>query len=278
MHIRSRRCLSARRPRFVLVALLAALSLGSLSAQASGSPNAIPRLAPTPVPTPVPPPRGRTYRPACDTSINQWEPERNYADRHYLNVRQGGITSALMRFDLGDIARGASIESATLNVYSAYRTNQGHLNASIYLVLRDWACEQVTWLQPRKGERWGTPGCNQEGADRAPWPEDARWLDAEGRWFSFDVTYLVREWVMKPEANYGFLVRGGGGVSVQYDIASSEVCGGAYAPQLVIVGDLTAPTPTASPTLTPTFAPTVPKSTLTATPSPSPTPTRSSAR
>lgn len=226
---------------------------------------AVPATAtPTPTrPTEMPPVTGGTrFEPVEDTYIDRWEPAQKFYDSYKLSARQGDVKAPLMRFDLSSIPAGdAIIEGATLYVYVIARTNQGSMDIAAHRVLRPWKERQATWERALDSQPWAAPGCNDTTQDRAPLAVDATELDAENRWFTLDVTTLVQEWVRNPAANYGLILKASGGVSVQYDLASSNHGNSALRPYLQVAWRSGTPTPTASPsppTDTPTYTPTIP--------------------
>ena len=235
------------------------------------------------------------YTGASDTFISAWSPQANYAGQASLAVRSGDLMAALIRFDLSRLPPEADVQRATLRLYVSSQSNPNILLASSHVILRRWEAGQATWLQAAAGEPWGAPGGANPASDAAPSASDIRILEAAGRWYDFDITAMVRQWVARPETNHGLVVRGGDTPIVQYNIASSRSPSIAERPALVVdviyptytptatpTASATAtetPTNTATPTATDTSIPTATNTitatpTQTATPAPSSTPTR----
>jgi hypothetical protein len=225
--------------------------------------------------TPTPPAGATRYYPVADTTLNQWSPVQNLGTSPLLIVRQGDIHAALMRFDLSSISTGSYVQQAVLNFYVAHRTNMGALTALVYVVRRPWSESQATWNVARTGEGWAAAGCNGS-QDRDLAAVATLTLDAEVRWYSLDLTPLVQKWVREPAGNYGLVIKGSGGVSVEYDLGAMEAANPYRRPHLYVQSALRSPTPTARPTSTamptPTRTPTR-AATPTATFGPSPTTT-----
>jgi hypothetical protein len=217
--------------------------LSVLRYQESVVPTATPTLAATPTPAP-----GCQVLPVtCDTYISSWYPQDSYADARHLALRQGNIAAPLLQFDVSSLPPGASISSALLNVHVDYRTNAGSLLARLFGVRRAWVCDETTWQRASDATSWGAPGCGDPSTDRDPTPEAEVLLDAENRWYSFDVTSLVQRWVDEPGSNQGLILTGEGGVSVQYGLSAVEADDPGFGPRLVVCAAQPTPTQTATP-------------------------------
>lgn len=227
------------------------------------------------------------YAGSDDTLINGWSPDTNYGTYSRLYVRSGDWMAALLRFDLrGALPASAVITQATLRLYAEGASNTNAMETRPYKLLRPWAEDQATWNIARTGERWAQPGANDTNLDRAGTATDAVTIQQTGRWYQFDVSTMVADWVRNPDSNYGLVVKGYGAAGVEYRFMSNEYSVVSLRPSLVISYYI-APTPTSTATLPPTPTETprptdtrTPTPTATATPSatraPSATPTRTS--
>ena len=221
------------------------------------APTDTPWPTPTRSPTPTRAPRESRYYASEDTYISQWHPTANYNRAHVLAVREGGICTSLLRFHLTVPRLRREILSASLNLYVCDRSNSGTLDAAVYKVHRGWVSSEATWEKAASSSNWDQPGCNGEGSDREALAADCVVLSALNRWFSFDVTDIVREWVANPASNSGLAIKGSGSTSVRYGFASSEYGDATFRPHLVVISvELPSPqTPTSTATLTGTPTP-----------------------
>ncbi|MBC7236806.1 MAG: DNRLRE domain-containing protein, partial [Chloroflexi bacterium] len=229
---------------------------------------------PTFVPPPTPVPGALQVFIDRDTYLDYWFIDNNYGQDYQLVVRQGDIRTTLLAADLSQIPRGAEVEWARLHLYITGRSNSGHLFTSVHQVYMPWEENAATWVHAARGWNWRESGCNQIGSDRAGASADEGVLDAAQVWRTYDVTELVRRWVLEPGQNHGLIIKGSGSTSVQYEIASREHPVRPARPWLEIklVGAVTA-TPPGTPTVTRSATPR-PSPTATKTQAPSLTPTR----
>lgn len=193
-----------------------------------------------------------------DTFLREWTPtatadrEGNLAIRGAAGLRE----SALLRADLSSLA-GATVLSATLSLYATNLSNEASVTLNVYPLLRSWVPAEATWLSAARGIPWAAPGARAFGVDRGSQAQDVvrvvgRCSQAQ-RWYAFDVTELVQTWLAHPEENYGLLLEGSDGVSVQVRFASSEYYDPSKRPVLRVLYRWPSPdsTPSPSPTLTP---------------------------
>lgn len=221
--------------------------------------------------------RHHAYRGMADTFIARWDaPPVNHEDDSILVVKASDEKATLLWFDVSWIPPEAIVESAALQVETW--VGNGTLNVGAYRVLRPWEPTEVTWVEAAEGEEWGEAGCNAVGADREGTPADVVTLAATETLYSWDVTGLVRDWVDRPEANYGVVLKSFDGGAVQYDLKATEL-DFASGPVLRVEYRFPspAPTPTVTATPTPSATPTAtPTPTATATATGTPTPTATS--
>lgn len=246
----------------------------------------------TPVPTRTPiPPRSHGsytdqfqqgydgYDGTSDTFITAWGavgvPNGESAR---LEVRQKDIKSALIRFDLPQFPPDTVLTTATLVLHVAGCGNCNPMRAEVYELLRPWDASKATFELTGLGfERWDKPGAAAPGVDRAETPVAEgllpRTFDASGvAPVEFDITPLVRKWLISPDANDGVLIRGAGNVSVEYRFVASEDLVVERRPVLRLESEIPPPTATPTETPPPTETPTS-TPTLTSTPTDTPTPT-----
>jgi hypothetical protein len=251
--------------------------------------------SPTPTSTPTLFPGGHNvvtlqqgvagYQGTNDTYISGWTPQDNFGDQANLKVKNDGVHVGLLRFDLGSIPPGSTINQATLRVYAYYRDSTGTFDLEAYRLLRPWTDMQANWVRAAVDSPWGLPGANDTLTDRENSPSAVQTVSSVDAWYELDITQLAGDWVANPQANQGVLLRGFGQVSVVYHFGSANHATASLHPQLVI--DYTAPetpitptpgtpTPTGIATNTPTRTTTLTVQTPTRTPTGLASPTRTS--
>ncbi len=93
----------------------------------------------------------------------------------------------------------------------------------------------MTWSQAEANIPWGVPGGNDTTTDRAAMPESNGATRGIGKWYSFDVTMLVQDWLNGHFANYGLFLRGASLLETgTVDFASSNHTSADIRPKLVI--------------------------------------------
>jgi len=213
------------------------------------------------------------YRGCTDTYVDRWNPQLNYVAKEKLIVRQGGVRSVLLRFDLSGLPISSRVKRAQLQLYVQAASGPHPLPVAIFEVSRPWKPKEVTFQRADKEKAWLKEGLAKLGADIAAQPIAQGVLSGEQRWVAFDITKLVQKWVTFPEKNYGLVIKAGGEIAVQYEFLSSEwKLNPALRPKLYVEWEPAPPTPTVTgtpPTPTPTNTPT-----LTPTSTATPTPTR----
>jgi hypothetical protein len=164
----------------------------------------------------------------ADTTIFQGYPDENvgYTSDMWAGYDDyfdpdGKIVRSLVQFDLAGIPAGTQIASASLKLYLIDSWDYPGRSRTIttYRIKSGWSEMSVTWnTKPSYGESYGTASVTH--GDR--------------RWYSFDVTDLVRAWVNGTKSNYGIMVRGpehSGQDSSWKGFSTRE---GPFPPQLVI--------------------------------------------
>ena len=252
------------------------------------TPSGTPTVTPTPPPptlvaTPTLMPGAVLFSPAEDVFLDQWAPSKAWGTEPRLAIRQNDIKTSLLRFDLSQIPSPSQpgmeiiVDQAVLNLCIWNRTNLGYLSISAHKVLRPWREKEATWLQAKSDAAWTVAGCNDPERDRSAIVVDELTLTADNYWVPLDLTELVQDWIREPERNYGVVVKGGGGASVEYSLYSADYSNPAVHPQLWVRWHEAAPV-TPTPTATRTPKPGTPTKTSTPppggtwTPTPAPAP------
>ena len=141
-----------------------------------------------------------------DTYINAWAPDASYGDGFNFSVRQPGVMSGLVQFDLSSIPQFATVHDAQLKLYPTYRTNINQLNLYAYPVAGPWD-EEVTWNT--------APATSYSAAAMTT----LHGVDME---VALDVSAQVQDWVNEPDSNYGLMLKADDSKSVKYNFIASD--------------------------------------------------------
>jgi hypothetical protein len=114
--------------------------------------------------------------------------------------------AALLRFDLSPIPADATILQAKLQVYATSWNGQT-MALGAYCINRSVALCESTWMEAQTGDPWGVAGCNDTATDRRALPESIVTVSGASKWYTFDLTALVRDWVSGGVCNNGVLLR-----------------------------------------------------------------------
>jgi hypothetical protein len=202
-----------------------------------------------------------------DGHVVEWAPNANYDRSGVLRLSQGepGERSAvLLHIEPTPPAGDIRVERALLHLYATQLSDSPvEVGMGVRSVLRRWHPQEVTWSQASGDVPWDIAG-----EDRAAEPIESAHARScgtgEGRWYTFDVTSLVRDWLEHPETNHGLVIEGEGDGAKTIYFASSDYYLDAQRPALEIVyrwpEPAMPPTPTPTPTQTPlpTLAPPTP--------------------
>ncbi|MDH5631903.1 MAG: DNRLRE domain-containing protein [Gammaproteobacteria bacterium] len=147
---------------------------------------------------------------AKDTYIRQWFAGRNYGidDEIHVNGWWGDYHRGLMKFDLGAVAAGSQVLSATLELYSN-TTSWSPATLNIHRMTRNWdeggqnnSTGEASWNSAQSGQAWSAAGGDFDNKvyGTAVTPGAVGWV-------SWDVTKLVQEWVDGKYDNHGLMLR-----------------------------------------------------------------------
>lgn len=182
------------------------------------------------------------YEGAADATLDAWNPATAYGTAPELRLayaRPPKVTTqmaSVLRFDLDPLPPEAQIVDAQLKIYLLATAPQD-LRGEVHALLRGWDEGAVTWTQPLAGETWGADGAQGPGVDFVVRSYSLQLIQPGNRWYTFDVTALVGEWVRSPRTNQGLILLAQAGDSqgnVQVRFASREHANSAIRPQLVV--------------------------------------------
>ena len=173
-----------------------------------------PFLTPRPTPVPSGTPKVLTlqqgnngYTGCQDTYLYMQEPDANYCTLNTWRVGYRQQYTAWLHFDLSPIPANAIVTQASLQVY-AVAWGGADIPLEVFRVLRKANACEATWNQAEADTAWGLPGANHTQTDRAAMPESNGTTWGIQKWYTFDVTMLVQDWLNGHFANYGLLLRG----------------------------------------------------------------------
>ncbi|RME86267.1 MAG: DNRLRE domain-containing protein, partial [Caldilineae bacterium] len=174
------------------------------------------------------------YDGTLDTYLNAWDVEANYAEADRLALRQPDVMVPLIRFDLSTLPANAHVVDARLGVWVLTQTNSNAAVAGLYRLQKAWSTIEANWLRASAARPWDLPGANGVPGDREANPRDITTMTESLRWYEWNVTWLVREWLADPDSNYGVAIKALDVPKVFYAIASAEYHNAAARPRLSI--------------------------------------------
>lgn len=223
-----------------------------------------------------------------DVPIRSDTPTTNYNTTTVFNIGEANsaaqVGRALIKFDLSSIPANATINSATLSLWTTADLSDNARTFRIYRTLRNWVESQATWNIFSTGNNWGTAGgfnaSDSEQTDIGSRAFTASEANGEKQWTL--TASAIQEMVAGTFANNGFIVKADTENNDMYQFATSDNATAGNRPKLVIDYSEATNTPTATATFTATNTPTntatftatnTPTNTATATDTPTNTPT-----
>lgn len=156
-----------------------------------------------------------------DTYIELQRPNDNFGASTAMIVDREAtdLQRALVRFNLGSIPAGSTINSATLKMQAS--NIGGSITVGAYRIKESWNVSQVTWNARSSGVNWTTPGGELDNVALS-----SITTAATGQ-HSFDITSLAQSWLAGTVANDGVMILsadGGSDRTVTYD--TQDLSGG----------------------------------------------------
>ncbi len=173
------------------------------------------------------------YSGTTDTTINAWAPDANTGSAVDIYVRQPGVKSILVQFDLTAITDLAQVDEAEIGFWIPY-VGANPVTMEVYELLKSWSESSSTWVQADGSTAWEMPGA-MGSSDRAAAATDAQTVDVAGTWVWFDVSDLAQQWIGDPGTNHGVAIVGGGRVNAEQQTISSDYPVIPVRPQLRLV-------------------------------------------
>ena len=192
-----------------------------------------------------------------DTFLNEREPQTPQGRLGHLHMGftgQGVVKTALVRFNLGDVPSGATVDEATFFLFG--RSIDPLVALDSYPLRRSWSEYEATWFEASQGDTWGRAGALADGWD-IDGPGQRGTFEDRGRvqLYRWDLLQLAQAWVGGARENHGVLVRmpDESRAKETQGVFSREYSELALRPKLVLCYHMPAatPTPTAEPSPTP---------------------------
>ncbi len=160
------------------------------------------------------------YDGTADTYLNAWSSMANYGVGPNTWVRQPGVKSSLLKFDLTGISDAAQVVQAKMGVFVTYG-GSNPVTMATYELLKPWTETEATWVQAAAGMPWEMPGATGP-SDRAPSATDSVTSSGGGYWVWFDVTAVAQGWIQHPATNNGVVIMGSGNVNSELAMISAD--------------------------------------------------------
>ncbi|MHC1757859.1 MAG: disaggregatase related repeat-containing protein [Methanosarcina sp.] len=155
-----------------------------------------------------------------DNRLREASPETVYQEKVYVDIggRPGiGRYRDLLLFDLNDYTDDGNVSNATLYLYWYYPDGQERPEDSVVEIYRPaaaWNPEKVTWNSRDDGVLWTQPGgdwFDVNNVSHGNIPYATITLNGsdipDNRYYEFNVTDLVKEYVSGEYENTGFLIK-----------------------------------------------------------------------
>jgi len=140
-----------------------------------------------------------------------------YSSSNYLDIGKSSTRCRdLMWFDLSEYKTTDAVSKATLSLYWYYPTGATRTSDTVVEVYRpvEWDPKYVTWNNRASGTSWSTAGGNwydKNGVAQGSTPYASLTFPAKtvpgNKYYEFDVTQLVQEYVSGKNKNTGFFLK-----------------------------------------------------------------------
>ncbi len=107
----------------------------------------------------------------------------------------------MVKFDVSDIDKSATVNSAKLEMFVEAQPRTGSADANLYEATQEWVENEANWFKASSSDWWDDEGGDFEGTVQAT---AAIPSNAVNQWQEFDVTDLVQKFIEDPESNFGF--------------------------------------------------------------------------
>ncbi len=169
-----------------------------------------------------------------DSYLSAWDITQNYGKLDRLLLRQPDIMAPLLSFDLSAVPPNAHLVQATLSLYALSQSNDNPAVVGVYRINRAWSETEVSWQMATATQPWQQAGANAIPDDREALPRSQQIVQDIQRFYNWDVTALVQEWLYDPQSQHGLILKAFDEARVQYAFASSQYVNPLARPQLTL--------------------------------------------
>ncbi|AGB48389.1 Disaggregatase related/Disaggregatase related repeat protein [Methanomethylovorans hollandica DSM 15978] len=188
---------------------------------------------------------GSVLYPTHDNGLRTSSPTSVFSKNNYMDIgRDSASCRDLMMFDLSKYKKTDKISKATLSLYWYYparATRTSNTVVEIYRPAADWDPRYVSWNNRASGTKWTTAGGNwydKNGRAQGATPYASLTFAAKtvpgNRYYDFDVTQLVQEYVSGKFKNTGFFLKARTESGNYIAFYSSEWSNAAQRPKLTV--------------------------------------------
>ncbi len=158
-----------------------------------------------------------SYSATYDNRLRESSPSSVLSPTAYVDV--GKSTSRcrdVMMFDLGDYETTDTIEEATLSLYWYYPVDKTRISDTVVELYRsvEWDPKYVSWKNSASSKAWTNAGgswYDKNGVSQGTTPYESVTFSAgqipDNKYYEFDVTDLVQEYVSGEYDNTGFFLK-----------------------------------------------------------------------
>jgi exo-beta-1,3-glucanase (GH17 family)/putative ubiquitin-RnfH superfamily antitoxin RatB of RatAB toxin-antitoxin module len=189
-------------------------------------------------------PSSVSYTPTYDNRLRDSSPTTVLSTTTYLDVgRSTSISRDVMIFDLSSYKTTDTISKAILSLYWYYPAAATRTSDTVVEVYRpvEWDPKYVTWNNRASGTPWSNPGgswYDNNGVSQGTTPYASLTFSAskvpDNKYYDFDVTQLVQEYVSGKYKNTGFFLKTKTESGNYIAFYSSEASNAAQKPKLAI--------------------------------------------
>ncbi len=158
-----------------------------------------------------------TYSPLYDNRLRESSSSTVLSTTGYIDVgKSTSISRDVMIFDLSDYETTAKISKATLSLYWYYPVDKTRTSDTVVEIYRpmEWDPKYVSWKNSASGKAWTNAGgswYDKNGVPQGTTPYASVTFSAskvpDNKYYEFDVTDLVQEYISGESKNTGFLLK-----------------------------------------------------------------------
>ena len=175
---------------------------------------------------------GLSYAGTRDTMIRSSAPTTNYGSAISVSADGSPDQSALLRWDLTGIPRGALVTSASITLNVAAATGDTY---EIYQLKRNWSETEATWSRASAAQTWEVAGA-QGQSDRGSTVLGTMTSTSAGlKTINLNMfgLQLLRQWTINPSVNFGIVIQNYA-VTHEFEFESREAYEVSFRPKLTV--------------------------------------------